>query len=118
MLDEGIGSDSKVSMMVALMDSLYAALGLFIKDGDKLPQVVHKKVRLVTGAEEWERGVRERKERERQVKLGKKREKKLWRKEDLKLCEVKEREYTRKRLWRKERYWSKEGDGKKGLDSV
>ena len=44
-LDEGIGSDSKVSMMVALMDSLYAALGLFIHDAKKLPLMVHKKVR-------------------------------------------------------------------------
>ncbi|XP_045130523.1 calcium-activated chloride channel regulator 2-like [Portunus trituberculatus] len=41
-LDEGIGSDSKVSMMVALMDSLYAALGLFIHDAKQLPLMVHK----------------------------------------------------------------------------
>ncbi|XP_069992255.1 calcium-activated chloride channel regulator 1 [Penaeus vannamei] len=42
-LDEGIGSDSKVSMMVALMDALYAAIRLFIPDSDTLPLVVHKK---------------------------------------------------------------------------
>ncbi|XP_042227320.1 calcium-activated chloride channel regulator 1-like, partial [Homarus americanus] len=42
-LDEGIGSDSKVSMMVCLMDALYAALRLFIPDAEQLPLLVHKK---------------------------------------------------------------------------
>ncbi|MPC89673.1 hypothetical protein E2C01_084627 [Portunus trituberculatus] len=32
-------------MMVALMDSLYAALGLFIHDAKQLPLMVHKQVR-------------------------------------------------------------------------
>ncbi|XP_053629799.2 calcium-activated chloride channel regulator 1 [Cherax quadricarinatus] len=41
-LDEGIGSDSKVSMMVALMDALYSALRIFIPHADKLPLLVHK----------------------------------------------------------------------------
>lgn len=58
MLDEGIGSDSKVSMLVALMDSLYAALGLFVNDAEKLPLMVHKKVRLGAGLrvrDEWKK---------------------------------------------------------------
>ncbi|KAK3856626.1 hypothetical protein Pcinc_037065 [Petrolisthes cinctipes] len=42
-LDEGIGSDSKVSMMVSLMDALYAALRIFISDAKDLPVIVHKK---------------------------------------------------------------------------
>ncbi|XP_066984278.1 calcium-activated chloride channel regulator 1-like [Macrobrachium rosenbergii] len=42
-LDEGIGMDGKVSMMVALMDALYGALRIFIPDPNALPLVVHKK---------------------------------------------------------------------------
>ncbi|XP_045617959.1 calcium-activated chloride channel regulator 1 [Procambarus clarkii] len=42
-LDEGIGTDSKVTMMVGLMDALYAALRIFIPDPEKLPLLIHKK---------------------------------------------------------------------------
>lgn len=44
-LDESIGSDSKASMMVALMDALYSALRIFIPDPEVLPLLVHKQVR-------------------------------------------------------------------------
>ncbi|XP_076042659.1 calcium-activated chloride channel regulator 1-like [Oratosquilla oratoria] len=41
-VDEGIGSDSKVSMMVSLMDALYSALRIFLPSANDLPLVVHK----------------------------------------------------------------------------
>ncbi|XP_018014352.2 calcium-activated chloride channel regulator 1 [Hyalella azteca] len=40
--DEGIGYDSKVSMMVALMRALYSALRMFLPNADTLPLLVHQ----------------------------------------------------------------------------
>ncbi|CAL4183763.1 unnamed protein product, partial [Meganyctiphanes norvegica] len=40
-VDEGIGSDSKVSMMVSLMDALYSALRIFLPEAKDLPLIVH-----------------------------------------------------------------------------
>ncbi|KAF2345881.1 hypothetical protein FHG87_023363, partial [Trinorchestia longiramus] len=40
--DEGIGYDSKVSMMVSLMRALYSALRIFLPAADILPLLVHQ----------------------------------------------------------------------------